>query len=88
MEYSDKELEYLKKMASSSKQGLANKCACICSTVLLAIISVAYLAEVLKGSRTIGYVAVVVVVCVATMIASWFFYNQNHSAPNSVMRAI
>jgi len=88
MGYSEQELEYLKKMASSSKQGLANKVACICATVLTSIIAIAYLIEVFKGNRTFGYFMVVALLCYVPIIMAWIFYNQNKSAPNSVMRSI
>lgn len=88
MDYTDQELEYLKKMASSSKQGVANKCACICQTILTAIIGIAYLAEFFKGSRSGGYVLLVCLLCFVPVIMAWIFYNQNSSAPNSIMRTI
>ncbi|MCQ2082614.1 MAG: methyl-accepting chemotaxis protein [Lachnospiraceae bacterium] len=88
MDYSEKELDYLKKMASSSKQGVANKCACICQTVLTTIIGIAYLLEYFKDSRTLGYVLLVCALCWIPVIMAWVFYNQNHSAPNSIMRTI
>lgn len=88
MGYTEQELEYLKKMASSSKQGVANKCACICQTILTSIIGLAYLVEVFKGSRTLGYVLLVCALCWVPVILAWVFYKQNHSAPNSIMRTI
>ena len=88
MGYTEQDLDYLKKMASSSKQGIANKCACICQTVLLSIITIAYLLEAIKGSRSFGYVIVVCALCIVPMILSWTFYKKNHSAPNSIMRTI
>ena len=88
MDYTEQELEYLKKMASSSKQGVANKCACICQTILASIIAVAYLLEFFKGSRGLVYSLIVCALCWIPVIIAWVFYNQNHSAPNSIMRAI
>ena len=88
MDYTEQELQYLKKMASSSKQGVANKCACICQTVLTTIIGIAYLLEFFKGSRSLGYVLLVSALCWIPVIIAWIFYNQNHSAPNSIMRTI
>lgn len=88
MEYTEQELEYLKKMASSSKQGVANKCGCICQTVLCSIISLAYILEVIKGSRTAIYVAITVALCMIPVIMCWIFYNQNRSCQNAIMRTI
>ncbi|MBQ0042949.1 MAG: hypothetical protein KBS85_06505 [Lachnospiraceae bacterium] len=88
MNYNEQELDYLKKMASSSKQGVANKCGCICQTVLTSLIGVAYLLEVFKGSRTIEYVLLVCALCWIPVIISWIFYSRNHNAPNAIMRTI
>lgn len=88
MEYSQQELDYLKKMASSSKQGVANKCACICQTVLCSIITLAYILEIIKGSRTFGYVLVTVLLSMVPVAISWYFYRINRSCPNAIMRTI
>ena len=88
MDYTEQELDYLKKMASSSKQGVANKCACICQTILSSIIGIAYLLEFVKGSRELGYTLIVCALCFIPVIIAWVFYKQNHSAPNSIMRTI
>jgi len=88
MEYSEQELIELKKMASASKQGVANKCACICQTVLCSIITLAYILEVVKGNRTFGYVLTTVLLCMVPVALAWFFYNQNRSCPNAIMRTI
>ena len=88
MDYTEQELNYLKKMASSSKQGVANKCACICQTILSTIIGIAYILEYFKESRELWYVLVVCGLCWIPVVIAWVFYNQNHSAPNSIMRTI
>lgn len=88
MEYTEQELEYLKKMASSSKQGYANKCACICQTVLCSIIALAYILEVVKGSRTPLYVVITVLLAMVPVGISWFFYKQSRSCQNAIMRTI
>jgi len=88
MEYSEQELDYLKKMASSSKQGVANKCGCICQTVLCSIIALAYILEVVKGNRTFTYVLITVLLSMLPVVASWYFYMKNRSCPNAIMRSI
>lgn len=88
MEYTKQELDYLKKMASSSKQGVANKCACICQTVLCTILMLAYVLEGIKGSRTMGYILVTVLLSMVPVAVSWYFYKQNRSCPNAIMRTV
>ena len=84
----EENLDYLKKLASSSKQGYANKIACICQTILSAIIAVAYIAEVFKGSRTPLYVLITVLLCLVPVAIAWVFYKKNSSCPDAIMRTI
>jgi len=88
MNYSEQELSELKQMASSSKQGVANKCACICQTVLCSVITLAYIIEVVKGNRTLGYVLITVLLCMGPVALGWYFYNKNRNCPNAIMRTI
>lgn len=48
----------------------------ICMTVELAIIAVADLAEYLKGARTIGYVCVIVGLCLDLIISSQVVFSK------------
>lgn len=88
MDYSEQELSYLKKMASSSKQGVANKCACICQTALCSVITLAYILEVVKGNRTFGYVLATIILCMGPVAIAWCFYSKNKSCQNAIMRTI
>ena len=51
------------------------------STVLCSIISLAYIAEVLKQARTVGYVALVVILAMTPSIIGWFIYKKDNPAP-------
>ena len=70
-----------KKLASMDELAIANKTVATLLTIICSIISVAYLAEVAKGSRTILYVAITVVLAMAPVIASWVMYSANHASP-------
>ena len=50
------------------------------STVLCSIISFAYIAEVIKQTRTIGYVALVVILALTPSIIGWFIYKSNKAS--------
>lgn len=60
---------------------MANKRALQAMTTICSIISLAYLLEVVKQSRTIGYVAIVVLLNVIPNIIGWFFYSQDPETP-------
>lgn len=54
----------------------SNRLITICMTVELAIIAVAYLAEFLKGARTIGYVCMIVGLCLGLIISSQVVFRR------------
>lgn len=51
------------------------------STILCSIISLAYIAEVFKQARTVGYVALVVVLALTPSIIGWFIYKSDNASP-------
>ncbi len=51
------------------------------STVLCSIISLAYIAEVFKQARTVGYVALVVILALTPSIIGWFIYKSDNATP-------
>ena len=51
------------------------------STVLCSIISLAYIAEVFKQARTVGYVALVVILALTPSIIGWFIYKNDNATP-------
>lgn len=61
---------------------LANKRAMQAMTAICSIISLAYLLEVVKQSRTIGYVAIVILLNVIPNVIGWLFYSRD---PESAM---
>ena len=69
-----------KKLAGMSETALANKTVAQLLTVICSIISVAYIAEVAKGSRTVLYVAITVVLAMLPVVISWIMYSQNHDS--------
>lgn len=53
-----------------------NKIAIACHTVIVAVLEAAYLLEVLKGSRTIGYYAVFSMIAVLPVAVEFFLYRR------------
>ena len=67
-----------KKTTAERIMELANKRALQTLTAICIIISLAYVLEVVKGARTIGYVVLVVVLAMVPPILGWIVYNGNH----------
>ncbi len=57
---------------------LANKRAMQAMTAICSIICLAYLLEIVKQTRSVGYVAVVIILNVLPNVIGWFFYSQNN----------
>lgn len=55
-----------------------NKTAAICHTVEIIVISLAYIMEYFKGTRTLPYVLLTIVIGMAAPALEWFFYNRKH----------
>ena len=56
-----------------------NRTAVACHTVIVAVLVLAYLIEVLKGSRTIGYYAVFSLIAILPVMAEFFLYMRKPS---------
>ena len=67
----------LEELAQMSETAVANKPAVITLTVICSIISLAYVLEVVKGARTIGYVVLTVVLAMLPVVISWILYNSD-----------
>ncbi len=62
------------------EMALANLRMLQASTVLCSIISLAYLAEVFKQARTIGYVALVIILALTPSVIGWFIYKSDNAS--------
>ena len=70
------------------EQALANKRGTVCATILNIIFCLAYVLEFVKGARSGGYTARVVLLCAWPIAASWFIYKQQQDAPLAIMRIL
>ena len=70
----------LEELAQMSETAVANKLAVITLTVICSIISLAYVLEVVKGARTIGYVVLTVVLAMLPVLISWILYNSDKNS--------
>lgn len=60
-----------------SEKKYVNKTAMIGHTIIDTVLFLAYLLEVFKGSRTIGYFAVFAVLTMAPIVAEWIIFARN-----------
>jgi len=67
----------LKGLKAKSASERCNKTAIMCHTIESLIISLAYVMEVVKKSRTVGYVAFIVLVAMIPVILEWMYYQKN-----------
>lgn len=67
----------LQKTAGQSERAIANRIVMTCLTVICSIISVAYMLEVFKGARTVGYVVLTVILAMTPVILGWIVTNKD-----------
>ncbi len=60
-----------------SERKYVNKTAIVGHTIIDSVLFLAYLLEVFKGSRTIGYFAIFAVLTAAPVVAEWMIYGRN-----------
>ena len=65
----------LRELAAMSETAVANKIAAVTLTVTCSILTAAYLLEVVKKSRTVGYIAIVALLAMVPVIMVWISYN-------------
>ena len=78
---SPQEIEQLHHLADMSEIALANKSAMTALTILCSILSLAYIAEVIKGNRGIVYILITVVLSMGPVVLGWIFYKKEQASP-------
>lgn len=69
--------QQLEELAARSELAMVNKTAIMALTILCSIISMAYVAEFVKGNRTTGYVLVTVILCMVPVIGGWVVRSRD-----------
>lgn len=75
------------KEGTFSKTALMNKRAILCYVIVCAVLFFAYMLELVKGNRTVGYIIIFMVILLAPLIFSIIYYRANRSG-KLVKRAI
>ena len=70
------------KIKSQSEMARCNKVGIVCHTIVSAAIGVAYLAEFARGSRTLLYVLLTIVIGIASPVAEWIVYKKDDKIVN------
>lgn len=70
-----------------SEKAYVNRAASICYTVITLFLTVAYVVEFVKGARTIGYLLIMLALCLVPSALCWIFYKKN-SETKAVMYAM
>ena len=53
-----------------------NKVVALCHTIEIAVISIAYFMEFVKGARTISYVLLTILIGISAPVLEWIFYGK------------
>ena len=78
----------LQQKAAISEIQKANKTGVTCQTILLIIIALAYLLELIKGNRTVGYTILVLAMCMIPLVLARLAYAKKPDDETLVMRII
>ena len=57
-----------------------NKVVALCHTIEIAVISIAYFVEFIKGARTISYVLLTILIGIFAPVLEWIFYSKKKDA--------
>ncbi len=73
--------EELEAYAAQSELAIANKTAIVAHTAICSILSLAYVAEVLKGARTVEYILMTIVFAMVPVLINWIVYKKQKDSP-------
>ncbi|MDE5951981.1 MAG: hypothetical protein K2H12_10420, partial [Acetatifactor sp.] len=63
-----------------SEKAYINRAAILCHTIIGVVLALAYMVELVKGARTVGYICVFGALCIVPVVAEWLLYKKD---PNS-----
>ncbi len=73
----NKDLEVL---AAQSEKAIANRIAVIAHTAICVIMCLAYVLEVVKGARSVGYIVATVIFAMGPVALNWVIYKANNES--------
>ncbi len=60
-----------------SEKAYINKAAILCHTIIDTALALAYMLELFKGTRTVGYICVFTALCILPVVMEWLLYRKN-----------
>lgn len=60
-----------------SEKAYINRAAILCHTIIDVVLALAYMVELVKGARTVGYICVFGALCIVPVIVEWLLYKKN-----------
>lgn len=69
--------QQLEQLAARSESAMVNKTAVLALTILCSIMAVTYVVQLIQGSRSIGYVILMAVLCIVPFSAGWVVYGRD-----------
>lgn len=78
----------LQVLAKKSSRATANKLAIICQCIIVTIIAAAYMLEVVKGSKTMGYEIITILLCYIPVVLAITVYRKNNTSITAIMRIV
>ncbi|MCI9073704.1 MAG: hypothetical protein HFH80_13070 [Lachnospiraceae bacterium] len=60
-----------------SEKAYINRMAVVCHTVIDVVLILAYMVELLKGARTVGYICIFAAICLVPVIVEWILFKRN-----------
>ena len=59
-----------------TEKAYINRTAIICHTIIDVVLALAYIVELLKGARTVGYICIFLALCLVPVVIEWGLYKK------------
>lgn len=59
-----------------SEKAYINRAAILCHTIIDVVLALAYVVELVKGARTVGYICIFGALCIVPVIVEWLLYKK------------
>ncbi len=60
-----------------SEKAYINRAAIMCHTIIDVVLALAYMVELLKGARTVGYICIFLAICLVPVLTEWAIYKKD-----------
>lgn len=60
-----------------SEKAYINRAAIMCHTIIDVVLTLAYMVELLKGARTLGYICIFLAICLVPVLVEWVLFKRD-----------